>query len=126
MLYSFLWAVDSTSKVQQESWDLLKWLNTAQDGKPLSCTGDMLNKLGAFSGNLADLAAMDVKDNFSKPFVEAISSGAAKSQPNIWQADENERTLRGYIEQVWAGTMSAQDAMAAADAEVTAVLAEQP
>ena len=126
MLYSFLWAVDSTSKVQAESWDLLKWLNTAQDGKPLSCTGDMLNKLGAFSGNLADLAAMDVKDNFSKPFVEAISSGAAKSQPNIWQADENERTLRGYIEQVWAGTMSAQDAMAAADAEVTAVLAEQP
>ena len=29
MLYSFFWAVDSTSKVQQESWDLLKWLNTA-------------------------------------------------------------------------------------------------
>ena len=112
--------------MQNESWDLLKWLNTAQDGKPLSCTGEMLNKLGAFSGNLSDLAAMDVKDQFSKPFVDAISSGAGKSQPNIWQADENERTLRGYIEQVWAGTMSATDAMTAADAEVTAVLAEQP
>ena len=126
MLYSFLWAVDSTSKAQKESWDLLKWLNTAQDGKPLSCTGEMLDKLGAFSGNLSDLAAMNVKDQFSKPFVDAIASGAAKSQPNIWQADESERTLRGYIEQVWAGTMSAADAMKAADAEITAVLAEQP
>lgn len=125
MLYSFLWAVDKSSKVQPESWELLKWLNTAQDGKPLSCTGDMLNKLGALSGNLSDLAAMDTKDAFSKPFVEAISSGAAKSQPNIWQADENERTLRGYIEKVWAGTTTAADAMKAADAEVTMVLAEQ-
>ena len=126
MLYSFFWGVDSTSKAQAESWELLKWLDTAQDGKPLSCTGQMLNTLGALSGNLADLAAMDVGDSFSKPFVEAISSGAAKSQPNIWQADENERILRGYIEQVWAGTMTAADAMAAADAEITAVLAEQP
>ena len=105
---------------------MLKWLDTPQDGKPLSCTGDMLNKLGALSGNLSDLAAMDIKDSFSVPFVEAVQSGAAKSQPNIWQASENERTLRGYIEQVWAGTMSAKDAMAAADAEITAVLAEQP
>ena len=126
MLYSFLWAVDSNSKVQPEAWTLLKWLDTPQNGKPVSCTGDMLNKLGAFSGNLSDLAAMDVKDGFSLPFVEAISSGAAKTQPNIWQASENERTLRGYIEQVWAGTMTATDAMTAADAEITAVLAEQP
>ncbi len=126
MLYTFFWAVDSTSKVQAESWDLLKWLNTAQDGKPLSCTGDAMNKLGAFSGNLADLAAMDVTDSFSVPFVEAVKSGAAKTQPNIWQASEVERVLRGYIEQVWAGTMTATDAMAAADAEITAVLAEQP
>lgn len=126
MLYTFFWAVDSNSKVQAESWELLKWLNTPQDGKPLSCTGAMLNQLGAFSGNLSDLAAMDTKDSFSAPFVEAIQSGAAKTQPNVWQASENEATLRGYIEQVWAGQMSAADAMAAADAEITAVLAEQP
>ena len=126
MLYSFLWAVDSTSDVQAESWELLQWLNTAQEGKPLSCTGEMLNDLGALSGNLADLAGMDTGDSFTAPFVAAIESGAAKSQPNIWQASENDRTLRSYIEQVWAGNMSAADAMAAADAEVTAVLNEQP
>ena len=126
MLYSFLWAVDSTSDAQTESWDLLRWLNEAQDGAALSCTGEMLNDLGAFSGNLADLANMDIGDSFSAPFVAAIESGAAKSQPNIWQASENDAILRGYIEQVWAGNMTAEDAMAAADAEVTAILGEQP
>lgn len=125
MLYSFLWAVDSTSDAKDESWELLRWLNTAQGEETLSCTGDMLNALGALSGNLADLAGMDTADSFSVPFVAAIESGAAQSQPNIWQASENDRTLRNYIEQVWAGNMSAEDAMAAADAEVTAVLSEQ-
>jgi multiple sugar transport system substrate-binding protein len=126
MLYSFFWAVDSSSDVQAEAWDLLTWLNTAQDGKPLSCTGEMLNDLGALSGNLADLSAMDTSDAFTAPFVAAIESGAAKSQPNVWQAAEVDRILRSYIEQVWAGNMTAADAMAAADAEVTAILAEQP
>lgn len=125
MLYSFLWAVDSTSDAKEESWALLKWLNEAQGDASLSCTGEMLNDLGALSGNLADLASMDTGDSFTKPFVEAIESGAAKSQPNIWAASENDRTLRGYIEQVWAGNMTAEEAMAAADAEVTAVLSEQ-
>ncbi|WP_226783086.1 ABC transporter substrate-binding protein [Oceaniglobus trochenteri] len=125
MLYSFYWAVDSTSDVTDESWALLNWLNTAQDGADLSCTGHMLDELGALSGNTADLSAMDTSDAFTTPFVEAIVSGTAKSQPNIWQASENDRILRGYIEQVWAGQMSAEDALAAADAEITAILAEQ-
>lgn len=125
MLYSFFWAVDSSSDVQEEAWDLLRWINTAQGDAALSCNGEMLNDLGALSGNLSDLEAMDTDDSFTAPFVDAIESGAAKSQPNIWQASENDRTLRNYIEQVWAGNMSAEDAMAAADAEVTAVLNEQ-
>ncbi len=125
MLYSFFWAVDSTSDAKEESWALLEWLNSQQDGKDLSCTGQMLNDLGALSGNLADLAAMPTDDFFTAPFVAAVESGAAKSQPNIWQASENDRILRSYIEQVWSGDMSAAEAMAAADAEVTAILAEQ-
>lgn len=125
MLYSFLWAVDSDSDVKAESWDLLKWLNSQQDGQDLSCTGQMLNDLGALTGNLADLEAMPTDDPFTAPFVAAIESGAAQSQPNIWQASENDRILRSYIELVWAGSMSAEDAMAAADAEVSAILSEQ-
>ncbi len=126
MLYSFFWSVDSSSDVQAESWELLTWLNSAQDGASLSCTGQMLNDLGALSGNLADLGAMDTSDAFTAPFVAAIESGAAQSQPNVWQAAEVDRILRSYIEQVWTGQMTAEDAMAAADAEVTAILAEQP
>ena len=30
MLYSFLWGVDASSPFKRQSWDLLKWLNTAQ------------------------------------------------------------------------------------------------
>lgn len=126
MLYSFLWAVDASSQNKEESWKLLKWLNEKHDGKTLSCTGQLLNGMGALTGSNSDLAAMDTKDSFSRPFVEAIESGAAKSQPNIWQADENGRTLRSYIEQVWAGSMSAEDAMNAANDEIQAILDEQP
>jgi multiple sugar transport system substrate-binding protein len=126
MLYTFLWAVDSTSDVPAESWALLRWLNEAQEGASLSCTGQMLNALGALSGNLADLAAMDTADSFTAPYVAAIESGAAQTQPNVWQAAEVDRVLHGYITQVWAGNMAAADALAAADAEVTAILAEQP
>ncbi len=125
MLYSFFWAVDSSSDMQEESWALLQWLNEAQDGQEMSCTGQMLNDLGALSGNLADLQAMPTDDSFTAPFVDAIESGAAASQPNIWQASENDRILRSYIEQVWAGSMTAEEAMEAADAEVSAILAEQ-
>ncbi len=120
MLYSFLWAVDSTSDVKAESWELLQWLNTPQDG--LSCTGQMLNGMGALSGNIADLGMMDVDDEFSQAYVEAIESGAAQTQPNVPQAAEIDRVLRSYIEQVWAGNFSAADALAEADAEIQAIL----
>lgn len=125
MLYSFLWAVDAQSPVQAESWQLLRWLSEARDGRSLSCTGAMLDGFGALTGNLSDLAAMDTDDAFTRPFVEAIESGAAKSQPNIWQADENDRVLRASIERVWAGTSSAADAMESAKAQVDAILLEQ-
>ena len=126
MLYSFLWAVDAGSDVKDEAWALLEWLNTPQEGQEMSCTGRMLAELGALTGNLADLAAMDTDDPFTAPFVEAVESGAAVSQPNVWQSAEIERILRGYIEQVWAGRLGAEDALAAADAEIQSILDEQP
>lgn len=126
MLYSFLWAVDAGSDVEAEAWDLLRWLNTAQEGEAMSCTGRMLADLGALTGHLADLAAMDTDDAFTAPFAEAVESGAAVSQPNVWQSAEIERLLRSTIEQVWAGRVPAADALAQADAEVQAILDEQP
>ena len=126
MLYSFFWAVDAGSDAEEESWALLEWLNTAQEGQEMSCTGRMLAELGALTGNLADLEAMETDDPFTGPFVEAVESGAAVSQPNVWQSAEIERLLRSTIEQVWAGRVSAEDALAQADAEVQSILDEQP
>jgi maltose-binding protein MalE len=48
------------------------------------------------------------------------------TQPNIWQAAEVDRILRGYIDQAWAGTMTPEDALTQADAEIQAILDEQP
>lgn len=125
MLYSFLWTVDASSKVQPEAWELLKWLNAPKDGG-LSCTGQMLNSLGALTGSIADTAAMGdaLKDAFSVPYVEAVASGAAKTQPNNLQESEIERILRRYIEQAWAGELTPADALAGADAEIQAILEE--
>jgi len=128
MLYSFLWAVDATSDVKPEAWALLKWLNTAETEGGLSCTGAMLAGMGALTGSSADLAAMgdSVSDFFTGPYVAEIESGKAVSQPNLYQAAEVDRILRSYIEQAWAGTMSATDALTSADAEIQAVMDEQP
>lgn len=126
MFYTFLWAVDSTSAHKEESWALLEWLNTAQTEGELSCTGAMLSGLGALTGNTADIAAMgdSVSDFFTAPFVQAVESGAAVSQPNVMQAAEIDRVLRSYIEQAWAGNLSSEDALVQADDEIQAILDE--
>jgi multiple sugar transport system substrate-binding protein len=126
MLYSFLWAVDATSDAKEESWDLLRFLNEPRDGD-LSCTGEMMAGLGAFAGSNADLAVMtENADEFDRAFIEEVTSGRAVTQPNIWQASEVDRILRGYIDQAWAGSLTAEEALTQADAEIQAILDEQP
>jgi multiple sugar transport system substrate-binding protein len=126
MLYSFLWAVDSTSDSKEESWDLLRYLNEPREGG-LSCTGEAMAGMGAFAGSNADLEIMTASaDEFDRVFIKQVTSGRAVTQPNIWQAAEVDRILRGYIDQAWAGGMSAEEALAAADAEIQAILDEQP
>lgn len=126
MLYSFLWAVDATSDAKEEAWDLLRFLNEPRDGG-LSCTGEMMAGMGAFAGSKADLAVMtENADDYDRAFIDEVTSGRAVTQPNIWQAAEVDRILRGYIDQAWAGTMTPEDALAQADAEITAILSEAP
>ncbi len=126
MLYSFLWAVDSTSDAKEEAWSLLRFINEPRE-EGLSCTGEMMAGMGAFAGSNADLEIMmGSADEFDRAFIEEVTSGRAVTQPNIWQAAEVDRILRGYIDQAWAGSMSAEEALTAADAEIQAILAEQP
>jgi multiple sugar transport system substrate-binding protein len=128
MLYTFLWAVDAASDAKEQSWDLLTYLNTPQAEGELSCTGQMMADLGALTGNNADLAAMGAmsEDPFTAAFIAEIESGRAVSQPNLWQASEVDRILRGYIDEAWLGNMTAEEALTAADAEIQAILDEQP
>jgi multiple sugar transport system substrate-binding protein len=126
MLYSFLWAVDATSDAKEESWDLLRFINEPREGG-LSCTGEMMAGMGAFAGSNADLAVMtENADEFDRAFIEEVTSGRAVTQPNIWQASEVDRILRGYIDQAWAGSLTAEEALTQADAEIQAILDEQP
>lgn len=87
----------------------------------------MMKGMGSFSGANADLEVMGRDaDAFDKAYLDEVTSGRAVTQPNIWQASEVDRILRGYIDQAWAGTMSAEDALTQADAEIQAILDEQP
>ena len=128
MLYSFFWGVDARSPLKRQSWDLLKWLNAARTRDGLSCTGEMLAGMGDLTGNNRDLAVMerDIIDPFTRQFVAALKSGTAVSQPNLWRQAEVDRILQFYIESAWAGRMSADTALAAANAQIQTVLDEQP
>lgn len=128
MLYSFFWGVDADSPLKRQSWDLLKWLNAARPRDGMSCTGRLLNGMGDLTGNNHDLALMerDIVDPFTRQFVAALKSGTAVSQPNLWRQAEVDRILQFYIESAWAGGMSSEAALAAANAQIQAVLNEQP
>ncbi|MBP1807071.1 ABC transporter substrate-binding protein [Rubellimicrobium aerolatum] len=126
MLYSFLWTVDAASDVKDDAWALLRFLSEPREGG-LSCTGEAMAAMGAFAGSDADLAAMTATaDDFDRAFIAEVTEGRAVTQPNVWQASEVDRILRGYIDQAWSGGMAPADALAAADAEIQAILSEQP
>ena len=128
MLYSFFWGVDAGSALKRQSWDLLKWLNTARTRDGLSCTGQTLAGRGDLTGNNRDLAVMEstIVDPFTRQFVAALKAGTAISQPNLWRQAEVDRILQYYIESAWAGQRSSGAALAAANARIQTVLDEQP
>lgn len=127
MIYSFFWGVDTLSRHKRAAWDLLKWLSSPQDAGP-SCTGAMLAQMGDLTGNRADLIAMrgQTADAFSQRYIAALAEPGAVSQPNLWHAEEVDRVLKYYIELAWAGRMTPAAALARADAEIRAILEEQP
>ncbi|MBB3999545.1 extracellular solute-binding protein [Aureimonas pseudogalii] len=123
--YSFYQAVDANSPHPAEAWTFLRWLNTPAAAGQRSCVGDMLVSLGSLTANKADLAASEAEfgDAFSRPFVDALRSGRALSDPNIAQTAEMDRVLRTAIEEAWLGRLAPADALAKADREITDLLA---
>jgi multiple sugar transport system substrate-binding protein len=125
--YGFFWAVDASSAHRAEAWDLLLWLNSPQHPGEASCVGRMLMGLGGLTGNKADLAASsaELRNPFMQPFVEALSSGRALSQPSTPHANEIEALLSKYLERAMLGVMSTDEALRDADRDIRQILEEK-
>ena len=125
--YAFFWGVDANSPSKSAAWDLIAWLNSPRAaGKP-SCSGEVLVRLGALTGNRHDLAASpdEYGDAFSKPFADAISSGRAGSLPNLLRGSETQHDLRLAIGDTWSGARTPEAALREADRRMTAVITER-
>ena len=125
--YAFFYGVDSQSENQDEAWDLIAYVNSPEsastEGGP-SCTGEMLDALGALTANAADLEAIGEQDGFTQPFIAAINDDRAISEPNVIQSAEIQKLMSDAIRDVRAGDAEAAEAMGALDASVSDVLAE--
>jgi multiple sugar transport system substrate-binding protein len=124
--YSFFWGVDARSRNRDAAWTLLRWLNTPRGEGRRSCVGEMLLRMGGLTGNKADIAASsaELNDGFSRPYVEAISSGRAPPLPNLQRMSEIQQVLRTNIEKAWSGSLKPADALRQADKEIAPLLAE--
>ncbi len=125
--YAFFWGVDAHSPRRAEAWSLLAWLNSPHGDGKRSCTGDMLGKLGALTGNRNDTARSpdEYGDAFSRPFVDAIASGRAAALPNVTRSSEIQQSLRTAIGRAWSGSQTPEVALRAADRSITALLNEK-
>ncbi len=122
--YGFFWGVDSKSQNKIAAWKLLKWLNAPQIAGHRSCTGEMLLRLGALTGNTSDLAASakELQHPFMRPFVDALAAGRALPLDSIPHSNEIEEVLRSYIEEAWLGLLPPEQALRKADAAVQRIL----
>ncbi len=123
MQYAFFMGVDSASDRQDAAWALVRSLNEPRDGGP-SCMGEMLDGLGALTASTADTAALPAADAFTQPFVDALASDRAISQPNVMQAREIEGMMAQTLEEIVAGGAEPEAAMEKLDGEVEDILFE--
>lgn len=127
MIYSFFWGVDAASPSRRQAWDLIRWLNSARGADGLSCAGRLLAGMGDLTGHRGDKAVMAPRlDPFSRRFAAALDTPGARPQANLWHAEEIDRLVRYHLERAWYGRAAPAAALAAADAEIRAILAEQP
>jgi multiple sugar transport system substrate-binding protein len=124
--YAFYQSVAAESPNGEAAWKLLRWLNEPRGEGKRSCVGDMLVRLGSLSANKSDIAAStaEYSDPFTKPYVDALASGRAVTTTNLRQTTAIDQVLRTEIEEAWLGRKTGADAMAAADARISAILAE--
>jgi multiple sugar transport system substrate-binding protein len=125
--YAFFMGVDSQSDVQDEAWEVVRWLNSpdsagAEGGA--SCMGRMLDGLGALTANVADTEALGPRDAFTEAYWQALQADRAVSQPNVMQAAEIEGMMAETFDRVIAGEAEPGPALQRLDGEIEAILGE--
>ncbi len=125
--YAFFFGVDSGSDVADEAWDVVRWINSPEsassEGGP-SCMGETLASFGALTANAHDLDALGEPDAFTAPYIDALESGRAITQPNVMQAAEIERLMADRIGAAIDGAGTPEDEMTELDEEVSDILSE--
>ncbi|MCL4426384.1 MAG: sugar ABC transporter substrate-binding protein [Firmicutes bacterium] len=123
--YTWFFAVDKNSKVKEEAWKFLLWLNGAKSASDkTSRIGTYLTTLGVIPGRLGDQEAQPgLQDGFSKPFVEALKYTTV--EPNLPMGQEIKTELARQIEEVWYGRKTAKAALDDAAAKVNEILAQK-
>ncbi|MCL4515674.1 MAG: ABC transporter substrate-binding protein [Firmicutes bacterium] len=122
--YTWLWAVDSNSKVKKEAWELLRWLNKPRANGKTSPQGDFLVGQGIIPGRKADLENHNElkTDPFMKVFVDQLKNSI--SEPNVLQGAEIKTKLMDEIMSAWAGKKTPKQALDDAAKKVNEILEE--
>lgn len=123
--YTWFFTVDKNSKVKDEAWKFLLWLNGAKsDTDKNSRIGTYLTTLGVIPGRIGDQQNQPgLQDSFSKPFVDALQYTTV--EPNLPQGQEIKTELARQIEEVWYGRKAAKAALDDAAAKVNEILSQQ-
>ncbi len=124
--YNWLWIVDQASKVTDQAWKFLKWINGPRQAGGSSPMGDFLiNALGVIPSRGSDQQAhQDVLgDSFLSPFVASLQY--ARPEPIMPGGQEVKTALQKQIEAAWFGQKSGTDALNTAAQEANKILADK-
>ncbi|MGI5157630.1 extracellular solute-binding protein [Microbispora sp. CA-102843] len=123
--YSWLTMVNgkASSPKQDAAWKFLQFLNGPESGKGgSSAMGDILMSMGILPSRTSDLTAH--KTDLSDPFIAAYVAELpnAKPFPTVLGGEAMSQAVQKHIENVVFGKETAQQAMTAAQKEVTDIL----
>jgi multiple sugar transport system substrate-binding protein len=125
LMYLWLYGVDAASKVQDQAWRFLTWLNSPKATGESSREGDRLAAKGAIPPATADFT-IHQKGALSSPFVQAFieSLPSARAEAPIFNGDLVKRALQKEAEGAYAGQKTAGQALADAAREANRLIAE--
>jgi multiple sugar transport system substrate-binding protein len=120
--YSWLFAVDRTSKQQPEAWQFLEWVNGPAAAGKSSRMGDWLLAQGILPSRTSDQQAHTDKlgTPFLKTYVDALQT--ARPFPNVLDGAEITTDMQKQIETVVKSGGDAKAALSNAETQINALL----